>query len=327
MPGDDGREGSELEDPPVVLELKKLDDQYLELLKEEEKVLADIQTKYEEKFFPLWKERSEILKKKSGDEAKDRTGTPGEPGFWLRVLSNSENSDVESVGEWIFDYDEPVLQYLQDMRYEWLDPLGKTGFRLIMDFAENPFFENTQLVKTYHTEVKNQFLTESEITKVSINEPIKWKPKQDVTVELVEQKAKKGGKKKKGGGGSKKVEVARPSFFRKFFRALAPGDDVPEDEMDESDDEDDMDPGEMIEMLIQDDYDAGVALRDTIIPHAVRFYTGEACNEEGDDDDDDDDDDDSDDEDEDEDSSSDDGPKGKGKGRGKGKSKAKEQVR
>merc|ERR1711908_92603 len=44
-----------------------------------------------------------------------------------------------------------------------------------------------------------------------------------------------------------------------------------------------------MECLLCDDYEQGLALRDYLVPHAVRWYTGDACDDEDDDDEEDDD--------------------------------------
>merc|ERR1719389_551051 len=106
-------------------------------------------------------------------------------------------------------------------------------------------------------------------------------------------------------------EKPRASFFRTFFRNLGEDFELPTDEEDEDEDEDDDEDFDLMEMYIQDDVEWSEALRDHIVQHAVRYYTGEACTL-GDDEDEDDDDDD-------EDDSPASGKDKKGKGAGKGK--------
>merc|ERR1719203_688772 len=53
------------------------------------------------------------------------------------------------------------------------------------------------------------------------------------------------------------------------------------------DDEDDDE--QMVDMIMEHDHDVGCALRDNIIPFAVRWYTGEASPQDDDDDEDEDD--------------------------------------
>merc|ERR1712137_409150 len=113
-------------------------------------------------------------------------------------------------------------------------------------------------------------------------------------------------------------EEVRKSFFRYFFKNLKPGEDLPEDVMDE--DDSDGDPGQLMEMLMENDHESGMALRDQIIPYAVRWYTGEAVMEMDDDDDEDDESGDSDDEDESEEDDEDDDDEEEDHGRKKGAS-------
>jgi nucleosome assembly protein 1-like 1 len=60
------------------------------------------------------------------------------------VLSNNS-----LVGSRIFEPDEDALTYLQDIRLTELEG-DNEGFTLTFHFAENPYFTNTVLTKTYH---------------------------------------------------------------------------------------------------------------------------------------------------------------------------------
>ena len=68
------------------------------------------------------------------------------------------------------------------------------------------------------------------------------------------------------------------SFFNFFNPPKIPEaeDDIDEDEMEE------------LQMTLESDYDMGIHIRDTIIPNAVSFFTGEALEDEDDEDDEDD---------------------------------------
>merc|ERR1719277_267228 len=190
------------------------------------------------------------------------------------------------------------------------------GFKLVFHFAENPYFTNSELSKEYSTEEMNPYNGELVVKEIKASE-IEWKAGKDVTVHKAAKKVKGGGAKK--AKQKQEKEEARPSFFREFFRCLAPGmplskdlreeirGQLDEDEEDDDDDDDDA----MIEYIMDADHDIGMALRDQIVPFAVRFYTGEAVPDRDDDFDDDEDEDLDDDEDDDEDS--DDEPKGKGR--------------
>jgi Nucleosome assembly protein (NAP) len=76
---------------------------------------------------------------------------------WRRRQSPKPNLGLEmKVARWppppsttaqITEKDEKVLQYLQDVRAEDLTG-DETGFKLTFDFAENPYFTNTTLVRS-----------------------------------------------------------------------------------------------------------------------------------------------------------------------------------
>jgi len=98
-----------------------------------------------------------------------------------------------------------------------------------------------------------------------------------VTVETVTRKAKGGGRKKQSK--ARREEVLRSSFFRGFFRNLGPDEEIPEEELQ---DEDEEDMGDLMECLLSADYEQALALRESIVPHAVRWYTGDACDDDDD---------------------------------------------
>lgn len=75
--------------------------------------------------------------------------TIGIPNFWLTVLRNHEG-----LSSTITEKDEAALAFLIDIRLEYL-PDDTPGFKLLFDFAPNPFFENTILEKTYHYQVRS----------------------------------------------------------------------------------------------------------------------------------------------------------------------------
>ncbi len=65
---------------------------------------------------PLLAERHSVLTQ-PGEADSAESGTPALPGFWLRVLQNSQEfaEDIE-------EYDEPVLEYLENIEADDLDP-------------------------------------------------------------------------------------------------------------------------------------------------------------------------------------------------------------
>jgi len=212
-------------------------------------------------------------------------------GFWLTALKNHPAFE-----DYIEEWDEPVLEYLKDITTEDLDPKeSNNGFKVAFVFQDNPYFEEKTLWKEYITKEGSPY-TPGDMDMEEIKaSPISWRSGMNITVVKTQKKKKCGGKKK-----TQVTEEIRKSFFRYFFKNLKPGadlpDDIPDDMMD--DDESDGDSGQLMEMLIENDHESGVALRDHIIPFAVRWYTGEAVMDDEDEDDEDDESGDSDDEDE-----------------------------
>lgn len=284
--------------------LEQLQEKHEEIEEQFRKERAELEAKYEKLYAPLYVERSEIVSgtKAVGDaEAEDK----GIPEFWETVLLKS---DVTA--ELIKDKDLDVLSYLSDIQSESILEEGglPRGFKLTFIFRENPYFTNSVLTKTYFMLPEDDgVLEKAEGTK------IEWKAGKDVTIKIMKKKPKKGGKPDaKPQIKTEKVD----SFFNFFSPPDVPGEDedVDEEEMEE------------LQALIEADYEVGATIREKLIPNAVRWYTGEAIedeldygfgedddeDEEGDMDDDEEGEDDEDDEDED-----DAAPKGKAKG-GKG---------
>mmetsp|Transcript_88061 Transcript_88061/g.252365 ORF Transcript_88061/g.252365 Transcript_88061/m.252365 type:complete len:354 (-) Transcript_88061:254-1315(-) len=301
------------EDPPVVKQLKEICDEYSKIEMEFEKKVEELQIEYTKKQKPLLQQRKEVLMKAEGENAP-ATGTPALMGFWLKAMQNHPAFE-ELIQEW----DEPVLEFLQDITSAPLDETDcNKGFELIFKFAPNPYFENTELKKVYETERGSIYNGEIDAKEIKAD-VLKWNTGKDITVEKVAKKVKGGGAKK--AKQKKEKEEARPSFFRDFFRNLKPGEPLPDDAKeqarmmaDDEEEEDDDDDEDLIAYLMENDLEIGQCVRDNIIPWAVRWYTGEASPEEDDDDDEDEEEEDYDDDDDEDDSEE--PPKGKaGRGR------------
>jgi len=279
------------EDLPVVKTLKELDDKYLALEEEYEKLSQKLLLKYTEQQRPLLEERKALLLDASNSDGPlaGETGTPGMKGFWLKAMLNHPAFE-ETIQRW----DEPVLEYLQDIETSHVDDEDSNkGFKLLFRFAPNPYFEQTELVKEYITEMTNPYYGDIDVKEVK-STIVEWKAGMDVTVEKVSKKVKGGGAKKAKQKQQEKEEP-RPSIFRDFFKNLAAGDNLT-DEMreqvvamgggDDDDDEEGEIDGRFLEYLMEQDFQVGSAVRDNIIPYAIRWYTGEACPDDSDDDDD-----------------------------------------
>lgn len=275
LPGTNDSVTSKMDTDLVIQELLTVDDQYLELQRQHMVERLELDRAYRDRCAPLFQQRFERLALPLGGQAfpvHPAGGTPAIPGFWKTVLQNSAEyqEDIE-------EYDEPVLDFLRDVVCDMFE--GSTGFRIRFLFEPNPYFSNTELAKVYRTEPKSPYSERLECTQIESSK-IEWHPGKNVTVEAMTKKSKDKGRKKTK---TRREEVPRPSFFRVFFRNLGPDDEIPEEELEEQEEEDDY--NALMECLLADDFEQALTLRDSIIPHAVRWYTGEACDEDDEDDD------------------------------------------
>lgn len=102
---------------------------------------------------PLDKELREIVAgtkdvpANEGEKKDDEEAAPaGIPDFWLTALRNEPH--LEGL---ITDRDAEVLAYLTNIDEEPVEG-EEESFKLAFHFAENPFFSNKTLTKTYHME-------------------------------------------------------------------------------------------------------------------------------------------------------------------------------
>ncbi|CAL2041449.1 unnamed protein product [Caenorhabditis brenneri] len=176
--------------------------------------------------------------------------------FWLTALKTHD-----LISESIEEHDIPILSYLTDITTAAnTDPMG---FKLEFHFATNPYFKNTVLTKTY---VLNFDPDEDapiafdgpHIVRV-IGDQIEWEDGKNVTKKAVKKKQKKG-----ANAGKFLTKTVKADSFFNFF-------DPPKSKDERNEDEDD----EQAEEYLELDYEMGQALRDTVIPRAVLFYTGE----------------------------------------------------
>jgi nucleosome assembly protein 1-like 1 len=273
---------AETEDTPVVQELKALDDKYLAVEQELEKEIAKLRSQYRPKFEQVYAERRQILDAPPSNEPRSNDAdanlaTVACKGFWLPALKKLPSTQDE-----IEPHDEEVLEYLNDVRTADLDPEDEMkGFKVEFEFAKNPFFTNDVLTVEFQAKESNPYAKEMTCTEIK-SSTIDWKPGKDVTVEKVGKKVKGVGAKKQKQKQKESVEP-RDSFFRGTFRNLKIGDDIPddinmEDMMDEIDDME-----EFVEQYIDNQMEIFRMVKENLVPHAVRVYTGEAFPDEDDD--------------------------------------------
>ncbi|VDN01063.1 unnamed protein product [Thelazia callipaeda] len=96
------------------------------------------------------------------------------PNFWVTAIVNHP-----TISRILNEEEEECLHYLTVLEVEEFDDI-KSGYRIKLTFDENPFFENTQLVKEF-------FLGDFEPT--STTTVINWKPNNDL-LNKVQMKAK-----------------------------------------------------------------------------------------------------------------------------------------
>jgi len=237
------------------------------------KELLIIETKYEALYAPLYEKRGQIVKgeyqpvkEDLEPEDQDSFVTPtdaedkGIPEFWLTVLQRNE-----VVAEMITAKDIDALKHLIDVKYVNFD----LKLRLEFTFSENDYFVDTLLVKTYYFEEDPETGEESG-TKLE-GTPINWKQEKNLTEKITKKKIKQKGK-------VKVVNKKEPcdSFFNFFNPKNVPEGLAEEDELTSED-------GELVQ-LVEQDFEIGNIFKETLIPNAVKWFTGELSNEDDEDD-------------------------------------------
>lgn len=207
-------------------------------------------------------------------EDEDEEDVDGIPGFWLQCLGAHHVT-----GELIAEEDVPALEALTSITCSYDESFS--SFTLKFTFAENEYFTNTVLTKTYGVspdllDEKAPALTSNEGTAID------WKPTKNLTVTEIKKKQKAKSGRNKGQVRTVSTTVPKASFFHFFSTPTGE-----EDEEDEGKDEDDEEGHQRIKLTMEEDYDVGHTIRTAIIPEAVLWYTGEAVDDEYDEDEDD----------------------------------------
>lgn len=167
----------------------------------QEEVLQ-LEKKYFAKFTPLYQKRAKIINGaaeptaeeiKAGEEDDEEENESAEaekseessenvagiPEFWLSAMKNQD-----SLAEMITDRDEAALKALTDVRMEYLD---QPGFRLIFEFADNEFFTNKTITKTYFYQNESGYGGDF-IYDHAEGSKIEWKEGKDLTVRVESKK-------------------------------------------------------------------------------------------------------------------------------------------
>ncbi|KAL6788408.1 hypothetical protein J3E68DRAFT_414743 [Trichoderma sp. SZMC 28012] len=262
--------------------LRAIQKDHAKLEAEFQEEVLQLEKKYFAKFTPLYEKRSAIVngkvepteeEVKRGDEDDEESqetaeaaGEPsqptdetseavqGIPEFWLSAMKNQV-----TLAEMITDRDEAALKHLIDIRMEYLD---KPGFRLIFEFAENEYFSDKTITKTYYYQNESGYGGDF-IYDHAEGYKINWYPGKDLTVRV---EAKKQRNKNTKQTRIVKKSVPTESFFNFFSPPKPPTDDADADDDVASD----------IEERLELDYQLGEDIKEKLIPRAVDWFTGEA---------------------------------------------------
>lgn len=186
--------------------LRAIQKDHAKLESEFQEEVLQLEKKYFAKFTPLYEKRSEIIngkveptdeEVKRGDEDNEEEADAAEPAeeaaqpddlaeavkgipeFWLSAMKNQV-----TLAEMITDRDEAALKHLIDIRMEYLD---KPGFRLIFEFAENEFFSDKIITKTYFYQNESGYGGDF-IYDHAEGHKIDWYPGKDLTVRVEAKK-------------------------------------------------------------------------------------------------------------------------------------------
>ncbi|VDN99972.1 unnamed protein product [Rodentolepis nana] len=188
---------------------------------------------------------------------EENTDVKGIPKFWLKVLLHAPVT-----AEMIVDNDQPILEHLTDVRVTYDNTDRKMSFSLNFYFSPNEYFKERVITKTYFFDnnlpAENPLLYEGpRIVRAQVS-PITWNPGKNVTVKFV-KKVKKHKNRKEVRTITK--ELKQDSFFNFFY---PPPESLNDEDLDEE-----------TEDLLEEDFRIGSFIRDTLIPQAVLFFTGE----------------------------------------------------
>ena len=211
---------------------------------------------YEALEAPFFAKRAAIVSGETKPEGlTDTQNIKGIPEFWLGAMRN-----CSVIASNITEKDEVILHSLTNITCETLPEEVNIGFKLEFFFAENEFFSNKVLTKTYIM----ADTSDDPVLEKATGTTIEWSPGKNVTVKIKKKKQRN-----KKGSGTRTVVKEEPceSFFNFFSPPSIPN---PEEEQL---DEDEM---EQRQMELESDYEMGIAFHERLVPHAIKWFTGEA---------------------------------------------------
>ena len=274
--------------------LKGIQKEHAKLEADFQDEVLQLEKKYFAKYTPLYEKRAKIVNGasepseteiKAGepedeakppveeasaeDDKKDEkvTDVKGIPEFWLSAIKNQI-----SLSEMITEDDEEALKLLTDVRMEYLD---RPGFRLIFEFAENPFFSNKTITKTYFYQEESGYGGDF-IYDHAEGSKIDWKSGKDLTVRVESKKQRNKSRlhmvsraKHLTWIDTKQTRIVKKTVpTESFFNFFTPPQAHSED--------DDDDGASDIEERLELDYQLGEDIKEKLIPRAIDWFTGEA---------------------------------------------------
>lgn len=216
---------------------------------------------------PIYQNRAKIISGEVEPETNAELGSEGEKGipeFWFTCLVNHP-----ATTQLVAETDEEALGFLKDVTCEYNEDF--TSFRLDFSFAENPFFSNAILSKTYvlSPDILDNQPSVEEVT----GTPIEWKESKNLCVKETKKKMKAKSGKNKGQVKIKTTSEPVASFFHYFADPSTAEEDEEEEEKAEDEKEN------PFRLNIEDDCSVGINIREDLIPDAIKWFTGEAVDE------------------------------------------------
>ncbi|KDN46392.1 hypothetical protein RSAG8_04336, partial [Rhizoctonia solani AG-8 WAC10335] len=256
--------------------LKGVHTEYCKIEHELKREMLELEKKYLLKFTPIFERRKAILlgdseptrEEVAAGEAVSEKDDPEAAAVAKEEREEAEknlSAEDKAIKDLITEKDEEALTFLTDIRLVYLADTTP-GFKLIFEFAPNPYFENETLEKSYHYQDELGD-TGDYIYDRAVGTEIRWKEEKDLTkaVEIKKQRNKT----------TNRTRLIRrshtvPSFFNFFNPPAQPTrEQVENGEVDE----------ELLEELdekLELDYQIGEDLKERIIPRAIDYFTGKA---------------------------------------------------
>ncbi|KYF45813.1 nucleosome assembly protein (nap) protein, partial [Toxoplasma gondii ARI] len=264
---DSADEGESLAQRKVVAILEKNQDRVRLIESQFQEAVIVLREKFDRLMEPIFEERAAILSTEPEEETRESgagdlagsdklpVGTLALPGFWLRTFEH--NSILSSM---LGVRDKPLLLYLRNIR-RVLNTEKEDGFSLVFEFDENPFFTPCTLTKTFKMKQDEG----TYIVSRTVGTSIVWRENMDVTKSAVVRKQRNV---RTNNVRTVHEEKHEKSFFSFFCDSVVPEDD----ELEAMNEEEQSEIFEKLKL----EYDAGVTLRDLIIPYALEWYLGSA---------------------------------------------------